>query len=261
MVSRRSWRMTGCLLAVGLAAWTGVSAAEPSPEEILKERGLSKSGLFYVLSDSESAFFEQLSAVEPYFNRLQEGRQNILAMAENDSLIRMGQSRMSELNSSISLLDRTIGRFGRKNTMEKQQLVANRATLVQERANLRPQLDAAKGARVGPVQRRQMLSEFEKQRTEFLDKARYVRPAVERVQSQYAALAKDKAVRDALKDAQRAAKARIELGPSPKFKAAYRDFQATVNGAKTPEELMKDYANQRQAKDPADANEKRVKAR
>lgn len=261
MVSRRSRWMTGCLLAAGLAAWGGAAAAEPSPEEVLKSRGLSKSGLYYVLADPEADFFKELDAVEPYFARLQEGRRNILAVAENDSRVLVGERRMSELNASINLLDRTIRGFGRKNTFGKQDLVAERAMLVQERAALRPQLDAARGARISPAQRREMFGDFEKMRTEFRDKARTVSPAGERVQSQYTKLANDEAIRAAIKDVGRAAKTRIELGPSPRFKAAYRGFQAAVSGAKSPDELMKEDSSKRKADGPAATKGKRAKAR
>jgi hypothetical protein len=214
-----------------------------------------------VLADPEAAFLEHLDSVQPYFARLQEGRRAITAVAESDALILAGENRMSELNSGISLLDHTIARFGRKNAVGKQELIAQRMTLVQERASLRPQLDAARGARMGPMQRRKMFEEFEKQRTEFLDKARYARPAADRVLAQYAELAKDKAVAQALKDLRQSTKARIELGPSPRFKSAYREFQAAVTGAKTPDELMKEYAERRQGKGPGDATPKRGKTR
>lgn len=263
MGARRSGWTTVCLLATGLAAWTaaGAFAAETAAEELLKGRGLSKSGLVYVLAGAESAFFKELDAVEPYFSRLQEGRRNILAVAENDALILVGNNRLSELNASIGLLERTIGSFKRKNTIQKQQLLADKAALVQERATLRPQLDAARNARTSPARRRELFGEFERVRTEFLEKAKAVGPVAERVKSDYARLAGDQAVRDAIKDVARAARTRIDLGPSPRYKAAYRRYQAAIEGAKSPDELMKEYSSKRRTESPGAAKGKRARTR
>jgi hypothetical protein len=231
------------------------------PDAALEARGLTRSGTLYVLADAESTALAKLAEVEPYFARVQESRGIIQVFAGHDATVLDARNRRSALNARIAQLDDMIRRFGRKNTLDKQLLKAERARLFDERAALLPQLAAAERTQAPLCERKRVFADFEKRRAAFLDKARYVRLSAERAQNHYEDLARDRTVTDALKALQKSTKARIALGPSSKFKSAYRAFRIAATGAKSADELFEDYLNERQMSAGARAKGTKASAR
>ena len=76
MFRPRSFWAAGLLIVLGAAAM----AADQTPEEVLKSRGLTKSGTLYVL-DAEADFLEKFAKVQPLYLQARELHNKLFAIA------------------------------------------------------------------------------------------------------------------------------------------------------------------------------------
>jgi hypothetical protein len=257
MISRRTWWAICGLALATCTEGAGAPPAQSSPEQVLQSFGLARSGKLFILEDEEADFLKELDTIRPLLDRLDESRLQILSFADQEAKLEAAEQAMGVYNSQIRMLDGLINQAGRRNSVAKQEALANRRVLMSERTTLQPQLEAARRSRMSPMQQRQMFNTFTSRRQEFVDKAREVQPLGEKVRAKYAEIAKEFKVKDALKQLRTASKARVDLGPTPSFNDNWKSFLAALNGAKTPDELMADAQKKQRAPSGAAAGKKK----
>jgi clan AA aspartic protease (TIGR02281 family) len=187
-------------------ARAAVLGDDPAPESVLKEKGLKRSGTYYVLA-AEPEVQKKLTEARAAYNRLtlastrkqafEEGRQQ--ADAEIRQLLeqRILLNRLLTQASTPVENNRLVGMLGE---------LDDRVTLMQKQF-VDPDVNQAVGARVAM------------QREEFMLTVLDARELVNRTQEQYAVLAMDDEVATALGLLNQKTKTRLSLGPSKAFLA------------------------------------------
>ncbi len=211
----------------GAAAW----AADPTPQEVLAERGLVQDGKYFLLPKAENEVKQQLNRVLPLvdeldvlFNQWAENEQKKYMVAAMNDELTGTQAAINNNRAMYSQLDRNA--YVAK---------AQRAELDQQGAMLRQYFnqvqnnrDAMRNSIAGPVIQQRHLDKVAKAREVFLKAYDEMTPAVDKLKAAYAEVAQDDKVANALKVLRQSKSVQMKLGPSEGLTKA----MARVNTAK-----------------------------
>ena len=217
MFRTRSFWAAGLLIVLGPAAM----AADQTPEEVLKSRGLTKSGTLYVL-DAEADFLEKFAKVQPLYLQTRELHNKLLVIVQY-------QSEYDEIDNRYTLVTEQLRNVQAEqdsfpptsNNVLKQQwqeLLELERQLRIQRSGLDRELNLRYKNLVPDWQKEKLSEEFQKRREDFLKETREPRALADKIKKQYGELSKDEAVRKALGALRLSAKARLDLGPTLEFK-------------------------------------------
>ncbi len=216
----RARRVRAALL-VFVVTSGAVAAGDTTPEEVLKGRGLKKSGSVYVLG-GETDFLKKLGKIQPMYNQM------ISAYSKLDSIIR-SQNEYDAMDVQYKLLTERLrnvqAEIDSHPPLSNNELRQNWNDLLEAEKQLRFQrngldreLDLRWKTLVSDSQREKFFSEFQKLRRDFLAESHDLRAMSDAITADYDRLAKDDAVKKSLSAVRASTKARVELGPTAEFK-------------------------------------------
>ncbi len=221
MFGSRSIRAAGLLVMLGALQGAAAIAADQTPEEILKSRGLTKSGTIYVL-DTEADFFEKFAKVQPLYLQLREVYNKLFAIAQYQYDYDMLDNRYNFVTEQLRNVQAEQDAFPpTSNNLLKQQwqdLLELEKQLRFERNELNRELNLRYKNLVPDWQKEKLTDEFQKRREEFLKEAQEPRALAEKIKGKYAELSKDDAVKKALDALKLSKKARLILSPTAEFR-------------------------------------------
>jgi hypothetical protein len=209
------------MATLGVVGGGSAVAADQSPEEVLKDRGLTRRGASYVL-DSEAAFLKKLAEVQPLYDQLRGLFTKLVAVSQSEYAYAEVDERWNLLNERIGNVQAEIDAFPpTNNNILKQQW----RDLLELERQLRVQWNETNRERnlrwkaLPPDWQKEKLSdEFRERREDFLAKTRDLRAVADTINARYDELSRDDAVKKALGSLRLSTKTRVELGPSPEFK-------------------------------------------
>jgi len=210
------------LLAVlGTLHGSAAIAADQTPEEVLKSRGLTKSGTLYVL-DAEADFHAKFAKVQPLYLQVRELYNKLAVIVQY-------QYEYDEIDNRYTLVTEQLRNVQAEqdsfpptsNNVLKQQwqeLLELERQLRFQRNELNRELNLRYKNLVPDWQKEKLSEEFQKRREEFLKETRDPRAVAATIKEKYGELSKDEAVKKALVALRLSTKARVDLGPSLEFK-------------------------------------------
>jgi hypothetical protein len=221
MSRNRSLWAAGLLAVLGALQGTAAVADLEAPEEVLKSRGLTKSGSAYVVA-LEADFREKYAKVEPLYRQLRELYTKLFAIAkyqyeydDMDQQYDMVTEQLRNVQAEQDAFPST------SNSVLKQQwaeLLELERQLRLQRNALNRELNLRYKNLVSDRQKEKLSDEFQKQRENFLKEAQAPRALAEEIKKRYGELSKDPAVKKALDELRRSTKSSISLGPSAEFR-------------------------------------------
>ena len=191
MFRTRSLWAAGLLIVLGPAAM----AADQTPEEVLKSRGLTKSGTLYVL-DAEADFLEKFAKVQPLYLQARELHNKLLVIVQY-------QSEYDEIDNRFTLVTEQLRNVQAEqdsfpptsNNVLKQQW-QELLELERQLRFQRNELDRERNLRyknlVSDWQKEKLSEEFQKRREEFLNETREPQAVADKIKKQYGELSKDR---------------------------------------------------------------------
>jgi clan AA aspartic protease (TIGR02281 family) len=189
-----------------LCSVAGIAVADGPADELLREKSLRKSGSTYVLAaeaEVQKRLSEARAAYRQMVNALARQQAYDQGLRENQQAIRMLTEQRIGLNQQLSQA---------ANASENNQLVAL-VNGVTDRLNLLNQQQGDAGAK------QQVDAEAARRREAYVQAVLDLRQLVDAATANYATLAGDSGVKDALEKVNRRTKARSALGPSRTFLA------------------------------------------
>jgi Skp family chaperone for outer membrane proteins len=215
------------LAAVIVAACAlGASAAiigDSTPEKILADRGLKRSGALYVLA-AEAEFVPKVNKLQPGFRELKARYDELAVIIQNRAEYEMLDDQWTLVNEQLRNVQADQDahppttnnelKQSWRNLLEAERLLRIQYNELRREVNLRyPRL-------VSESKTEQLRAEFQKQRETFLEGSREPREMADKIKDNYHALSQDVEVKKALDALKLATKSRLGLGPSPDFKKA-----------------------------------------
>ncbi len=198
-------------------------AADPTPEQVLKGRGLKRSGMFYVL-EAESAFVAKVAKLQTSYRQLKGLYDRLAAILLNQAEYDALNDRWTLVNEQWGNVSAEIGahpplsnnllRQNWQNLLEAERRLHVQYNELQREVNLRYR------RLVADSEKERLRGEFQKQREDLLEKSGELRTLADKIQGEYRTLAQDDTVKKALDSLKLSTKARLTLGPSPEFKKA-----------------------------------------
>ncbi len=221
MSRTRSLWAAGLLAVLGALQATAAVADLEAPEEVLKSRGLTKSGSAYVVA-LEADFREKYAKVEPLYRQLRELYTKLFTIAKY-------QYEYDDMDKQYNLVTEQLRNVqaeqdafpSTSNSVLKQQwaeLLELERQLRLQRNALNRELNLRYKNLVSDRQKEKLSDEFQKQRENFLKEAQEPRALAEKIKERYGELSKDAAVKKALDELRRSTKSSISLGPSAEFR-------------------------------------------
>jgi hypothetical protein len=210
------------LLAVLGALHSGAAVAgDQTPEEVLKSRGLTKSGSVYVL-EQEAEFLEKFAKVQPLYRQLRELYSKLLVIAQNQYAYDDLDNQYNIVTEQLRNVQAEQDAFpSTSNNLLKQQwaelLELERQLRVQRNA-LNRELNLRYKNLVSDRQKEKLSDEFQAMRENFLKETKEPRAVAEKIKEKYGELSKDAAVKKALAELSGSTKARLNLGPTADFR-------------------------------------------
>lgn len=210
-------------------------ATRVSPEAVIKDYGLTKSGILYVLGE-EDGVLQKLKSVRVSFGQF-EGVYGQLAgfftaeaewrqLSDERALV---LEQLRNLDAQLEIMPQ------RGNNMIRQNYQAAKELQLQ----LRTQVNACdRGLDVGrkllpaPGQKDKVARLVEEQRAEFLRAADEIRPQFDAVLKRYEQIDADPKFKKALESVRQETHAQFQLGPSPEFTRGLKDLNSAVNAAR-----------------------------
>ena len=211
----------GLMAVFGAMQGVAAFAADQSPEEVLKSRGLTKSGSVYVL-DLEADFFEKFSKVQPLYRQLSEVYQKLYVIAQQQYAYDDMDNQYNAVTEHLRNVQAEQDAFpSTSNSVLKQQwaeLLELERQLRLQRNALNSELNRRYKNLVSDRQKEKLSDEFQKRREAFLKEAQEPRATAEKIKEKYGELAKDEAVKKALAALRLSTKVRLNLGPTTEFR-------------------------------------------
>jgi hypothetical protein len=210
------------LLALFVAAQGATAiAAVQTPEELLKSRGLTKSGSVYVLDD-EADFLEKFAKLQPLYMQLRELYNKLFVMAQNQNAYDETDNQYDIVTEQLRNVQAEQDAFpSTSNSVLKQQwaeLLELERQLRLQRSALNRELNLRYKNLASDRQKEALSDDFQKKRENFLKETKEPRAVAEKIKEKYGELSKDEAVKKALAAVTAATKARVTLGPTAEFR-------------------------------------------
>jgi hypothetical protein len=221
MFGTRSWWAAGLLAVLGLGVGAAAVAADPTPDDVLKNRGLTRSGRLYVL-DAEADFLDKVGKLQPSYRQLQGLYDELSPIVQN-------QDEYEELDRQRALVNEQLrniqAEIDAHPPLSNNLLKENRQNLLAQERQLRFQWNELnrevnlRSKNLVPDWKRKILSnDFQKRQGAFLKEAGALRAQADQIKERYRELSKDDVVKNALDALRISTKARLGLSPSPEFK-------------------------------------------
>jgi hypothetical protein len=223
MRNTRSILATTLLLTLGAPGGsTSIAiAADQTPEEVLKSRGLKRSGTVYIL-DAESEFVPNVAKLRPSYQQLYSVYRKLAPMIQMQAEYDLLDDQWTVVNEQLRNVQAEIDAHPPLSNNELRQnwqnlLEAERQLKLQYNA-LRTEVNLRYKRLPSYSEKENLQDEFLKQRKEFLEKSQDLRKLVDKIKDDYAALSKDDAVKKSLATLKLSMKGGAFLGPSADFK-------------------------------------------
>jgi hypothetical protein len=221
MFGTRCWWATGLLAVLGAVDGAAAIAADPPPDEVLKNRGLTRSGVFYVL-DTEADFLDKVGKVQPSYQQLKGLYDNLFAILQNQAEYEELDRRWTFVNEQLGNVQAEIGAHPplSNNLLREnwQNLLAQERQLKYQWNELSREVNLRYKNLIADWKRENLSNDFQKRRGDFLKETRDLRALADKIKQRYGELSKDDDVKKALGALRSSTKARFDLGPSPEFK-------------------------------------------
>jgi hypothetical protein len=210
------------LVAVFVAAQSATAIeADQTPEELLKSRGLTKSGSVYTL-DQEAEFLKKIANVQPLYRQVRELYDKLVVIAQKqyaydeiDNQYNVATEQLRNVQAEQDAFPST------SNNVLKQQwaelLEMERQLRIQRNA-LNRELNLRYKNLASNREKETLTADFQKQRENFLKETKEPRALAEKIKEKYGELSKDEAVTKAIAAVNAATKTRANLGPTAEFR-------------------------------------------
>jgi hypothetical protein len=222
MLGIRFWRIVSLLAVTAVIGSAAVMASEPTPDEVLKSRGLTRAGQIYVLDAEERGFLEGMAKIQPRYAEME-------ALYLKLAAIVYGQEQYDALDIEYHLATERLRNVGAEiddfpstsNSELKQQyrnLLDLEKQLSFHRNALNRELNLRYKNLVPDWKKEKLFTEFQEKRQNFLTESGSLRAQGEDVKARYGKLSKEEEVKKAIAALRLSRKARVDLGPSVEFK-------------------------------------------
>lgn len=209
--------LTAAVLFSCLVGNGGAIAATPTPEDVLRERGLTRSGVYFVLK-SEADVFAAVKHIRPAMVRMTTAGDKIIDNMVIEANFHEADDMRIWLAGQIQIYDIEIPMMPRQTYEQKaraQQAMAERNVLRENLVIARAQADTLRKRRLSPQQVEKLGLAFDKCKTEFVREREEMGPVVNATMKEYSELNADTAVRNALNAYGTMNKFKARIGPSP----------------------------------------------
>ncbi len=211
-----------------VTAASGKKVARPlvkgSPEWLLKERGLTRSGAYFVVA-SEHELLESVQKTQPLINQMAQAYAEYEMVLRNEMLLRTEEEYRADLTTQIDAANATLssmpnGARANSSQNEAYQLTrGDRDVLNRAREATDRDIEALRSQQVPAGRKDELAKTFETKRLEFFKASDELRPIYEKAMGEYRKLQSDPSVKDALGAYGRSTKTAAFLGPSKDFKS------------------------------------------
>lgn len=217
----------GVIVSVAVAvAAASDDAKPPSPQEVLKSKGLTREKGAYILLDEESAFFHRREESSEIFERFGQAFDAVADSAGNDQQMAAVDQQRKLLRSQITALEVEQARMFRR--VRRNQMAGSPRDM---ELRLRDELNQAtvrfnelRGRQLKPKEKVDLLADYNQRRTTCLERLDELQASAGAITKKYNELAKDASVRDALGALSRADKATYRVRPSDRFSKAVKEL-------------------------------------
>jgi hypothetical protein len=214
--------LASALLAI-VAPGDPALAAEPAPETLLECRRLKRSGMLYVV-DAESDFVAQVDKLQPSFQELKATYDKLFAVVQNQAEHDFLNDQWTLCNEQLRNVQAEIDAHPPLNNNELRQnwnnLLNAEKQIRYQYNELAREVNLRYHRLVSEGEKERLKGEFQKKREDFLAKSQELRAQADKIKADYDAMSRDDAVKKALDALKLSTKAKVTLGPSPKFKSA-----------------------------------------
>ncbi|MHC5540854.1 hypothetical protein ACYOEI_21745 [Singulisphaera rosea] len=195
----------------------GSIAATPTPADVLRERGLTKSGAYFVVA-SESNVFAAVKRIRPAMVRMTSTGDKIIDNMVVEANFQEADDMRIALEGQIRIFDMEIPRLPRQTYEQKlyvEEAMAERNATQENLVYVNAQLNMLRKRRLSAQQVEKLNTDFEKHKVAFVREREEMQPVVDNTMSEYSELNADTAVRNALNAFGTMNKFKAKLGPSP----------------------------------------------
>ncbi len=212
---------TAFLIALGMLVGAASIAADQTPEEILKSRGLKRAGTVFVLP-ADTEFVPKVAKLRPSYQELYAAYRKLAPIMQLHAEYEMLDDDWTVVNEQLRNVQAEIDAHPPLSNNELRQnwqnlLEAERQLKLQYNY-LRTQVNLRYKRLTPDAEKEKLQDEFLKLRNDFLESSRQLREQVDKIKGDYATLYKDKDVKNALEKLKLSMKGGASLGPSPDFR-------------------------------------------
>lgn len=214
-----SWRIAAVLIPLG--ALVG-HAAEPTPEQVLEQHGLARSGTRYCIAE-EAEVISEFHKVRPLIHYLAQAHGKCVEVEVNEYQLRYAEEYQNNLVAELSSVDATLPGMPQRSPAERlayRQMTLYRNQVNQELITTRSQVNTLKGRQVPPRVKMDLQKEFKEHRGNFLAAASELRKPYDVCMAKYRELAENSLVKNALFTYGQINKVKVSVGPSREMEKA-----------------------------------------
>jgi hypothetical protein len=199
--------------------------AEGSPEEVLRNHGLTRSGAFFVLA-SEAEILDKSEKVRPLIASMAQPFKMFSLALRNDMLLAEAEAYLNEMRARVDAANAVLSKMpngNKANSLEKQEYQRAQTALdglTEERDNSSRMVDALRAQQFPAGRKEEFVKDFNVKWSGFLKAANELTPLIDNALSEYRKLQGDPQVRDALASFRRSTKVEALLGPSKDLRKA-----------------------------------------
>jgi hypothetical protein len=243
---------TAVLVALGIFGRAGAIADDKSPEEVLKSRGLTRSGTVYIV-EAESDLVLKVAKLRPSFQQLYAVYRKLAPIMQLQAEYDMLDDQWTVVNEQLRNVQAEIDAHPplRNSELKEnwQNLLEAERQLRLQYNHLRTEVNLRYKRLASDAEKERLQDEFLKQRKDFVENSKELRDQVEKVKGDYIALAKDDAIKKSLATLKLSTKAAVSLGPSADFK---RESTWLINAVRsTSPESLKPKSGRRNSRNAA----------
>jgi clan AA aspartic protease (TIGR02281 family) len=195
-------------LVTALAIFQAAGAATQTPDDVLKSRGLKRSGSSYVLS-GEAEVQRKMREAQLLSQQLTQASMQQMALEQDEQVRKEEIAQLTEerleLNNQLAAAEPGLG-------------VAQHNQLVARINALSDAIRTLQARSPDPELKRQASAAVRQRRGSFIDAVLNLRQLADQTNQKYSALAKDESIGQALRDLGARSKTAFKLGPSSAFK-------------------------------------------
>jgi hypothetical protein len=207
-------------------AGTGSAGEAPNPEHVLQDKGLTKAGKKFILAEDEKTVRDQFHDANAVFDEFQVAWTRLNAVLEQDAALQMALAQQAEyqqeVNAARSQARSMPGGYGRFGGYMRNQ-ANQQVNAMQNQLNaLNNQVNQLRRQQSNAQQRKQIVDDFQKQRSSVADTVKELQEAIDPLLAKYHDLNGDSEVKAALATLSRSAKVNVKVAPSDALLADIR---------------------------------------